>query len=728
MTVGSPTAPQPQFPSGAAYAEALQHTQLCFRHPELRGARPDLTKLGLPRAISGAFASVFSLTSATSGQRYAVKCFTRYVPDQERRYQAISARLARLDRAELSQPWNLGFEYLPDAISVGQQRYPVLKMEWIEAVTLSSWLDANHADRFAVDRLADRFAALTRDLSQHEIAHGDLQHGNLLVAGDDTLRLVDYDGMYVPDLAGLGGTERGHRNYQSPLRGNDDFGVELDRFSAWVIFMSLKAIAADPTLWNRLHQPSGEFLLLTEEDFSSPGGSTGLQTLLSHPDQVVSGLADRVRSLAFQPLELLPPLSDAIPKQRTAPTASTTSTGPAAVPSGSAGGLPGWMMGHVPPQAGPTPTSAPNTSPDGFRGRTALDVVTALLWPLLLAMAGVLLMAGLPLPTAVAGAPVAAALLLTAFTRSRRVERAQVRDALAGLTQQLGRLDDPVKAAEKLRKEKEKFEAAESKRSAAYPKEQDKLTARYHAELKEAEQRRVRKQRDIDKKIDGLTEELRKALTKALTDKQNAYVRDQLGRRLIADSPPHGIGPTLAARLAAAGIRSAVDFTGYRTVQNNSFNSTGAVLVLSNGRLVNVSGIGEAKAIALDVWRSDVVASAVARQPKALGSAERQQIEQGVARRRAQLTDQRKAIEPATEALRAKARKQLDDGQSRLSREHTLAGEQAGRQRQEFSRRTVALQHNSALHSGLSASVDAVRGRRRGLSYARYVQFLYTGR
>ncbi|MEV0883602.1 hypothetical protein AB0J03_07175 [Streptomyces microflavus] len=728
MTVGSPTAPQPQFPSGAAYAEALQHTQLCFRHPELRGARPDLTKLGLPRAISGAFASVFSLTSATSGQRYAVKCFTRYVPDQERRYQAISARLARLDRAELSQPWNLGFEYLPDAISVGQQRYPVLKMEWIEAVTLSSWLDDNHADRFAVDRLADRFAALTRDLSQHEIAHGDLQHGNLLVAGDDTLRLVDYDGMYVPDLAGLGGTERGHRNYQSPLRGNDDFGVELDRFSAWVIFMSLKAIAADHTLWNRLHQPSGEFLLLTEEDFSSPGGSTGLQTLLTHPDQVVSGLADRVRSLAFQPLELLPPLSDAIPKQRTAPRATTTSTGPAAAVSGSAGGLPGWMMGHVPPQAGPTPTSAPNTSPDGFRGRTALDVVTALLWPLLLAMTGALLMAGLPLPTAAAGAPVAAALLLTAFTRSRRDERVQARDALAGLAQQLGQLDDPVKAAEKLRREKEKFEAAESKRSAAYPKEQDKLTARYHAELKEAEQRRVRKQRDIDKKIDGLTEDLRKALTKALTDKQNAYVRDRLSRRLIADSPPHGIGPTLAARLAAVGVRSAADFTGYRTVQNNSFNSTGAVLVLSNGRLVNVSGIGEAKAIALDVWRSDVVASAIARQPKALGSAERQQIEQGVARRRAQLTDQRKAIEPATEALRAKARKQLDDGQSRLSREHTLAGEQAGRQRQEFSRRTVALQHNSALHSGLSASVDAVRVRRRGLSYARYVQFLYTGR
>ncbi|WP_327258646.1 hypothetical protein [Streptomyces sp. NBC_01240] len=725
--MGSPTAPQRQFPSGAAYAEALQHTQLCFQHPELRGARPELTKLGLPRAISGAFASVFSLTSATSGHRYAVKCFTRHVPDQERRYQAISARLARLDRAELSQPWNLGFEYLPDAISVGQERYPVLKMEWIEAVTLSSWLDDNHADRFAVDRLADRFAALTCDLSQHEIAHGDLQHGNLLVASDDTLRLVDYDGMYVPALAGLGGTERGHRNYQSPLRGNDDFGVTLDRFSTWVIFMSLKAIATDPALWNRLHEPSGEFLLLTEEDFSSPGGSRGLQTLLAHPDRTVSGLADRVRSLAFQPLDLLPPLSEAIPKQRTAATTIRTSGPSTAAAPGGTGGLPGWMTGHVAHQAAPPPVVSAAMAPDGFRTRTALDIATALLWPLLLAVTGLLVAAGVTTPPIGAGAPVIAA-AITALARSRRVEQAQSRAVLVGLTKQLAQLDDPVKAAEKLRKAKAKFDAEETKRTGAYPREQDKLTARYHAELKEAEQRKARKQRDIGKKIDGLSEDLRKALAKALTDKQTAFIRDRLGRRLIAQSPPHGIGPTLASRLAAAGIRTAADFTGYRAVQNSSYNSTGAVLVLSNGGFVNVPGIGEAKAIALDVWRKDLVNSAVAQQPSALSAAERNPIEQGISRRRVQLTDQRKAVESATEILREQARKQLEDGRKRLAQEHTLAGEHAARQRQEFSLRAVALQQDSTLHGALSASMDVARLRRRGLSYARYVRFLYTGR
>lgn len=727
--MGSAIGSQRQFPSGGDYAEALQHTHLCFRHPELKGARPELTKLGLPRAISGAFASVFSLTSATSGQRYAVKCFTRHVPDQERRYQAISSRLAQLDPVRLSQPWALGFEYLPDAISIREERYPVLKMEWCEAVTLSSWLDNHHADRFAVGRLADRFEALTRDLTEHQIAHGDLQHGNLLVASDDTLRLVDYDGMYVPALAGLDGTERGHRNYQSPLRGNDDFGADLDHFSAWVIFLSLKAIAADPALWNRLHEPKGEFLLLTEDDFRSPSGSTGLQTLLAHPDRTVSGLADQVRSLAFQPLDVLPPLTGAVPGQRTAATGATRTAAsgadPALIPG--TGGLPGWMAGHVPEQVPPPSVGPSVASLDGFRVRTPLDVVTAVLWPLMLATTVLIVVAEFSAPLIGPGVPIAVAVVFTAFAWSRRVERAQSRAVLAQLTNELDRLENPAKAAEKLRKDRAKFDAAETKRTAAHPRAQDKLTAQYHAELKGAEKRKIRKQRDLDKKIDGLAEELRRALGKALADKQSAYVRDQLSRRLIVQSPPYGIGPTLAARLAAAGIRTAADFRGYRSVQNTSYNSTGAVLVLNNGRVVDVHGIGEAKAIALDGWRKSLVASAEARQPTALSASERQSIEQGITRHRTQLTAQRKAVESETDDLREKARKQLEDGRERLNRENTLAGDRARQQRQEFSRRMVELQQNSALHGTLSASIEAARLRQRELSYASYFRFLYLG-
>ncbi|MFJ4876250.1 hypothetical protein ACIP93_13675 [Streptomyces sp. NPDC088745] len=296
------------------------------------------------------------------------------------------------------------------------------------------------------------------------------------------------------------------------------------------------------------------------------------------------------------------------------------------------------------------------------------------------------------------------------------------------MADELARLDDPVKAAEKLHKERAKFDAAEAKRASALPKAQDKLTANYHADLKEAEKRKVRKERDIDRQIDGLAEALREGLAQALANKQATYVRDQLGRQLIAQSPPPGIGPKLAARLAAVGIRTAADFKGYRPVQNTHYNSTGAVLVLSSGRVVDVNGIGEAKAIALDIWRKRVVASVEARQPTSLGKSERQPIEEDIARRRAQLVDWRKGVETETEALRVKARKQREEGLGRLNRENSLAGDRARQQRQEFGRRATALQQNSVLHAALSDADDAARLQQRGLSLGSYLRFLYIDR
>src|SRR6266567_4621668 len=200
-----------QFPSGAAYVGALQNTTACFRHPQLRGGVPDRTPLGLPKPISGQFASVFAITS-TSGHRYAVKCFTRDVPDQAHRYQAISDHLGPLDR-----PWRVGFEYVPQGIWADDW-YPVVKMEWVEAIDLATWIDGHLADRAALAGLAGRFADLVAELADAGIGHGDLQHGNVLVTPEGDLRLVDYDGMYVPALGGLAATEFGHRNYQSPLR------------------------------------------------------------------------------------------------------------------------------------------------------------------------------------------------------------------------------------------------------------------------------------------------------------------------------------------------------------------------------------------------------------------------------------------------------------------------------------------------------------------------------
>src|SRR5436305_8445438 len=113
--------------------------------------------------------------------------------------------------------------------------------------------------------LAIRFAELVGELRAAGIAHGDLQHGNILVAPGGDLRLTDYDGMYVPALSGLESNELGHRNYQHPGRRRSEFGPHLDDFSSWVIYASLTALSIDPVLWGRL-DGGDECLLIRSRD------------------------------------------------------------------------------------------------------------------------------------------------------------------------------------------------------------------------------------------------------------------------------------------------------------------------------------------------------------------------------------------------------------------------------------------------------------------------------
>src|SRR6266498_3144903 len=138
-----------QVPSGAQYREALQNTLFCFQHSDLRGGTPELDPLGLPRPISGNFASVFNV-AAHDGRRWAVKCFTRYAEDRERRYAAISTRLA-----QLNYPWTVSFEFLHKGIRIqGDSWYPVLKMEWIQAMDLVRFIEAHLLEPMVLATLA----------------------------------------------------------------------------------------------------------------------------------------------------------------------------------------------------------------------------------------------------------------------------------------------------------------------------------------------------------------------------------------------------------------------------------------------------------------------------------------------------------------------------------------------------------------------------------------------
>ncbi len=250
--------------SARLYAEAIQAPAVCFRDPLLRQTEPAFDRLGMPLVTSGQFAYVFKLKQPNGAPPLAVRCFRSDALDRETRYRHISAHLVNPPVPAIG-----GFKFDPAGILVSGQTFPTLVMEWVEGHTLDVYLEEVIGNPAVLRHLADEWLRLLQSLRAAGIAHGDLQHGNIIVQRG-SFRLIDLDGMFVPALAGLEAGEVGHQHYQHPRRDERDFDAQLDRFSALVIYTSLVALAARPALWAEHHD---ENLIFTKDDFLDPSAS-----------------------------------------------------------------------------------------------------------------------------------------------------------------------------------------------------------------------------------------------------------------------------------------------------------------------------------------------------------------------------------------------------------------------------------------------------------------------
>ena len=250
-------------PDLVAYQAAVQHPSTAFADQQLRTAQVTNGPLGLPRAVAGNFAVTYQLRAGT--RQWAVRCFHREAADRASRYAAISQTLAKLHGGPL-----VPIEYLDPGVRVGTAWYPITKMPWIEGYPLNRSVEAALSRPATLRNLERRFVELVTTLRAGGIAHGDLQHGNILVESAGSLRLVDYDGMFVPALHGRAASECGDPNYQHPRRGLQ-FDAELDRFAALVIVVALRALASAPRLWQTYN--TGDNLLFRRADFANPSQS-----------------------------------------------------------------------------------------------------------------------------------------------------------------------------------------------------------------------------------------------------------------------------------------------------------------------------------------------------------------------------------------------------------------------------------------------------------------------
>jgi hypothetical protein len=353
------------WPDSAAYAEAIQNPLGCLVDRGLRRCRAELDDAGMPRAWSGAVADVYHLRGPRPGDDWAVKCFTREVLDRDDRYAALTAHL---DRRGLP-PFLVDFAYQPRGILIGGERFPVLRMRWVEGIPLRAYVERTLDAPRKLLGLAALWPEVARRLWHDRIAHGDLQHGNVLLVrqrgGKRLLKLVDYDGMWVPGLDGLPNDERGHPSYQHPSR--EDAGgssPRVDHFSLLVIATALRALALEGRpLWEAFNHEDG--LLFRRDDFVRPDQSELLDRLWRSPDPGVQALAGHLAWATRQPLDGIPRLDQIVSRQGEVASLSRAASATArAILGGNLSGRSASVFEPAAPAGDPAPIG---TAPHGWR-------------------------------------------------------------------------------------------------------------------------------------------------------------------------------------------------------------------------------------------------------------------------------------------------------------------------------------------------------------------------
>ena len=325
------------WPALTDFSEAVQNPAVCFRGTELEAAQVAVNQRGLPMVFSGSFACVYS--ASIGNRRFAVRCFTREIKDQQSRYEQLSNYLINV-----LPPAFVYFEYLDHGINFRGDWYPIVRMEW---EPLSSFVGSRLDQPDVLRRTAAQWrGGTTASMRGLHIAHNDLQHGNVMVQKDGGIRLVDYDGMFLPQFRGERSPELGHKNYQHPQRSPEDYDDHVDNFPTLVIYTSLLSIASDAGLWSFFNDDN---LIFTRGDYADPKHSEIFNLLKRSPDPTVARLTERLEECCALPVAEVPDLETILHD----------------IPVGTAPPSP--PPSAAPPQPHPPPAAAPTGNASGYR-------------------------------------------------------------------------------------------------------------------------------------------------------------------------------------------------------------------------------------------------------------------------------------------------------------------------------------------------------------------------
>ena len=250
-----------EYPSISEYKEAVQYAD-SFETSELQNLRPVMNGND-PVMTSGNFAVVFKMKDETTGELYALKCFTQDQNDLADAYRKIIEELRYV-----RSPYFINLEYIDKGIWAGDydNAFPVLLMPWVEGESLDVHIaKLVDKDPERLHLVAYEFSVMASWLVNQPFAHGDIKPDNIMVRPDGSLVLVDYDGLFVPSMRGTSSREAGTPSFRHPNRPSMPFDEKIDDFPLASINLSLYLIALNPSLLKKYG--AKDRLLFSEIDY-----------------------------------------------------------------------------------------------------------------------------------------------------------------------------------------------------------------------------------------------------------------------------------------------------------------------------------------------------------------------------------------------------------------------------------------------------------------------------
>lgn len=245
----------------ADIVDIVQVSQL-IRDDFIKNGKLILDEKGRPQHYTGGYAIVFPFV--VNKEKWALRCWYANIGNIERRLKILSAEIQRL-----KLPYFCNFNYVQNGIIIDGKVRATTRMHWVEGINIKDYICFYKNDKSKLDALANNFLRMCKELHANRIAHGDLQHGNILISNKGSINLIDYDSVYLPALQGEKDIIAGLPAYQHPSRKNNVFANEkLDYFSELVIYISIVAVANQPYLIEKFEVDKSDSLLFKKEDYT----------------------------------------------------------------------------------------------------------------------------------------------------------------------------------------------------------------------------------------------------------------------------------------------------------------------------------------------------------------------------------------------------------------------------------------------------------------------------